>query len=292
MSQSRRRLCWIGLVLVVIALTFVLADPTSRSVLWGVLRGESFYRGKPTNYWGGLIHEQHNIEFYLSPPRLSSWNWLERQRRTGGKRIAELDRLVQPLVAGDAAAVRVLSELLDHEDEVVRVTATQGLGMIGPAAKDSTLTIARGLSDTAEVQEKSFQALGALGPSARPAVPALKAIIRAKPGQGPAFAGYKGGSSYTDKWPRIAAATILWRIAPEDEDILPPLLDELNDRKETDIRLRIAAIETLGAIGPRAQAAVPRLLEEIKTSDNGYCVEQATKALQKIDPEAAAKVGK
>jgi HEAT repeat protein len=198
---------------------------------------------------------------------------------------------MQPLLEGDPAAVPVLIELLDHEDEGVRVTATQGLRAVGPAARDATLALARGLSDTEEVQEKSFQALAAIGSGAEAAVLALKAIIRAGPSRGPAFDGYAAHDSYTAKWPRIAAARVLWCIAPEEEDILLTLLHALNDWEEADKRLQTEAIKGLGDIGPRAKVAVPRLLEVIKTDDNGYRVEVAAEALKKIDPEAAAQVG-
>jgi hypothetical protein len=291
-SRLRRRLGWTCIALAVIGLMYVLVDPTSRIILWGVLHGESFYRGKPTNYWGRLIQERDHSLISWFPTRPFPWNWIDRLRhRPGGKQRAALEKLLQPLLDGDPAAMRVLIELLHREDEGVRVTATQGLRAVGPAAGKATPALARGLSDTEEVQEKSFQALAALGPHAGAAVPALKAIIRAGPGRGPAFDGYEALTSYTAKWPRIAAATVLWRIAPDDEDILPTLLQALNDREEPDKRLQTASIQTLGDIGPRARAAVQQLLEVIKTDDNGYRVEKAVEALKKIDPEAAAKVG-
>jgi hypothetical protein len=280
---------------VVIGLGYVLIEPTSRSILWGVLHGESFYRGKPTNYWDRLIQERDDSlfsQFSPRPLRPFPWKWIDQLGRIPkGRQLAECEKLLQPLLGGDPAAVPVLTELLGREDEGVRVTAAQGLRAVGPAAKDAAPALARGLSDTEEVQEKSFQALAAIGPAAGAAVPALKAIIRAGPGRGPAFDGYAAGDSYMAKWPRIAAATVLWRIAPEDEDILPALLDALNDREEPDKRLQTAAIQGLGAMGPRAGAAVPRLLEVIKTDDNSYRVEEAAEALKKIDPDAVARVG-
>src|SRR5271166_5081446 len=113
-----------------------------------------------------------------------------------------------------------MMELLDDQDELVRAIATRGLRAVGPAAKEATPALVRGLSDTEGVQESSFQALAAIGPCADAAVPALKAIIRAGPGRGPAFDRYTANDGYTAKWPRIAAAAVLWHIAPDDEDIL------------------------------------------------------------------------
>src|SRR5262249_11691847 len=152
-----------------------------------------------------LIKERDQWLFSQFPPRPFPWNWIDRLRRPlGGKQGAEFDRLLQPLLEGDPAAVPVLIELLHQGDGGVRGTATQGLRAVGPAARDATLALARGLSDTEEVQEKSFQALAAIGPDAQAAVPALKAIIRAGPSRGPAFDGYGAYYSYTAKWPRIA----------------------------------------------------------------------------------------
>src|SRR5713101_972197 len=228
MTRSRfgRRLSWISIAFAVIGLGYMLVDPTARSVLRGVLYGESFYLGKPTNYWAGLIEERDHLLFSFSRP--FPWNWIDRLGRPlGGKQRTDVHKLIEPLMAGDPAAVPVLIELLGHEDEGVRVTAAQGLHAVGPAATDAAPALARGLRDTEEVQEKSFQALAAIGPGARAAIPALKEIMRAGPGQGPAFDGYKAGSSYTAKWPQIAAAAVLWRIAPDDEDILPTLLHAL-----------------------------------------------------------------
>jgi hypothetical protein len=291
-SHFRRRLGWTCIALAVIGLGYGLFDPTARSILQGVLYRESFYLGKPTNYWGRLIQEREHWALSRFSPRPFPWNWIDRLvRPLGGKQRTDLEKLIEPLLAGDPAVVPVLIELLGHEDEGVRVTATQGLRAVGPAATDAVPALARGLRGTEEVQEKSFQALAAIGPGARAAIPALREIIRAGPGLGPAFEGYTAGDSYTAKWPRIAAAMVLWRITPEDEDILPTLLHVLNDREEPDERLRGAAIETLGDIGPRANAAVPGLLQVIKTDENGYYVEQATEALKKIDPEVAVKEG-
>ena len=97
---------------------------------------------------------------------------------------------------------------------------------------------------------KSFQALYALGPHARAAIPALRRYHH------PALhrSGGQGFDSYHAKVaPCIAAATVLRRIAPEDEDILPTLLEALNDREEPDKRMRTAAIEMLGDVGLRAE---------------------------------------
>lgn len=291
-SRLRRCLGWTSVALAVIGLAYVLVDPTSRSILRGVLYGERFYRGKPANYWGRLIKERHETPPSRFAMRPFPWNWYDRLRVARiGRRWPELDKLIHPLLEGDAAAVPVLIELLDHDREEVRVTAAQGLRAVGPAASDATLALARALSDTEEVQEKSFQALHAIGPAAETAVPTLKAIIRAGPGQGPAFAGHAAGDSYTAKWPGIAAARVLWRISPEDQDVLPTLLGALNDWQEADKRLQTMAIEGLGDVGPRARAAVPGLLEVIKTDDTRYRVKQAANALRKIDPEAAARLG-
>jgi hypothetical protein len=64
----------------------------------------------------------------------------------------------------------------------------------------------------------------------------------------------------------IAAATVLLRISPDDEDILPTLLHALYDREEPDKRLRTAAVKAIGNMGPRARVAEPELLELIRNA--------------------------
>src|SRR5262245_46016968 len=100
--------------LVLIALALVLAaaaaalwrEPTGW--LWGTLRRESFYDGKPTTYW---------------------------ERALRGDRPSAQVEARKALTDGKAAAVPVLLELLrDRADAKVRWTAAEILGLIGPDA--------------------------------------------------------------------------------------------------------------------------------------------------------------
>jgi HEAT repeat protein len=90
--------------------------------------------------------------------------------------------------------------------------------------------------------------LGALGPDAEPAVPALSAALHD-----------------SDPQVRSLAALTLGKIGPAAEPAIPALVDML---KESDPRLRAAAATALGLFGPGAQDAIPALTEALRDSDD------------------------
>jgi HEAT repeat protein len=80
-----------------------------------------------------------------------------------------------------------------------------------------------------------------------------------------------------------------------------PVLIELLSHEDAGVR--IIAVYALGRIGPDARVAVPAimsLIEETERSsadllrwiEQGSLSEEAVKALKRIDPEAAVRVGK
>jgi hypothetical protein len=85
-AMSRRRLIRWSLILVVLAAFVVWLEPTR--VVWGWLREEAFYQGRPTSYWRAelehwQIHEVHGIgtggaivtekELFREPKGFSAW---------------------------------------------------------------------------------------------------------------------------------------------------------------------------------------------------------------------------
>jgi hypothetical protein len=120
------------------------------------------------------------------------------------------------------------------------------------------------------------------GSTARGAIPALCEIINSQPGEGPAFAGYKAGSSYQAKWPRIAAATVLWKIDPGNQLTLKTMMQTLEDRDETDNRLANAAVQSLESMGKSAVQALPLLEQLRKQNRSSYSVELVSKAIKTI----------
>jgi HEAT repeat protein len=148
--------------------------------------------------------------------------------------------------------------------------AARLLGRIGPAAAAATPALVRVARDCKDQQkqEQALDTLGALGRAGRGAEPVLQALLR-------------------DEQPdvRLAAARALWRVHPHHPLVVPAVLE-------------IArwcpchsggAAELLAEVGPDARPAVPWLLHARREDDGLF--EAATRALAKIDPDAARKAG-
>jgi hypothetical protein len=165
--MSRRVLLRAGLLLGVV-LAGALLVPDVRWWLWGHLRGEAFYRGRPTSYWRAEIQA-------LGTGRTKPWlppawsGWLRRYYRAGKGR---------PASPPDPALVPMLLELLRDQDAWVRRCAASMLGNhleFCPTSNPAVLqALVVGLQDEErDVRCESTRALGSLGPRARPATPAL-----------------------------------------------------------------------------------------------------------------------
>ena len=106
------------LILGVIALAaLAYAIPDCRWAIKGVLRNESFYRGKPTSYWREAYWETKNKGKPLaSEPESKYWF-----------RVFPPD-LKDLIYAEDAPAVDVLIDLLHDDDKRLRNSAAYALG--------------------------------------------------------------------------------------------------------------------------------------------------------------------
>jgi HEAT repeat protein len=124
---------------------------------------------------------------------------------------------------------------------------------------------------------EAAQALGRIGPAARDALPALRALCRQN-------RDYLG----------VMSAAAVWRIATPVEsggvvfdprqDALATLLDIAKDRDAPGF---LDALEVLGEIGPEARAAVP-VLTWLLTAPKPHIPCYAAGALGSIGPDAAA----
>ena len=144
-----------------------------------------------------------------------------------------------------------------------------------------------------------------LGADAQPAVPALirlyeknvtprsqAATSRALNAVGPAaqkmaLPSFLRGAASSDGTVREVAVSALYGVDVEPGQVVPALVHALSD---TNWFTRLVAAEGLGHIGTNAQEAVPAIIPLL--SDPQTHVRGAAKyALQRIDPEAAAKAG-
>ncbi len=129
--MSKRRLIRWSLILAMLTAFGVWVEPTR--VVWGWLRREAFYQGRPTSYWaeqirpwkrspycsffwtGGGVIENH--QFRAARPPWSQWL----------NRYVQLAEPAWPAVLdGDPTAATVLDELTNHEDFMVRDWAAEG----------------------------------------------------------------------------------------------------------------------------------------------------------------------
>jgi hypothetical protein len=117
---------------------------------------------------------------------------------------------------------------------------------------------------------RAAQRLGALGPSAAAAVPALTAAL--------------GDGSAEVRW---RAAEALGLIGPPSRDAVPALAQALGD---SDPLVSAEAAKALGLLGRAAASAVPRLAEGLRSRDTAYRRE-AAKALARMGPAAEPALG-
>ncbi len=173
-----------------------------------------------------------------------------------------------PKVRPQAAVPGLIAALKDKDNDwKVRSYAAEALGAIGPDAKAAVPALIAALNDDQwRVQPYATEALGKIGAAA---VLGLIAALKDK-----------------DPHVRSNAADALGAIGPDAKAVVPGLIAAL---KDNDWKVRWYAAKILGAIGPGAKAAGPGLIAALK--DNDWKVRSAAaEALGAIGPDAKAAV--
>ena len=162
-------------------------------------------------------------------------------------------------------AVRVLrSALQTTSDSTARMWAADALAAIGPAAKAAVPDLATCLkSETRYVVTSSAKALGKIGPDAAAAVPGLTTQLE----------------NSDDCYTRVCIAHALWDINRSDKS-LPVLQDALKSSR--DFMAVSQAAKAIGEMGPQAAGSAPLLVSLLKNSDS-FVREAAAKALKQIE---------
>jgi hypothetical protein len=123
--MSRRRLFWaVGVFLAVAGMT--LLAPDVRWPLWGWLRGEAFYQGRPTSYWRQEIQAWPDRAKGPAP-------WVARLLKAVG---VEPSGPGMPFFGCSSAAVAVLVELAS-DDSRVESHATYHLALVAQGDDDA-----------------------------------------------------------------------------------------------------------------------------------------------------------
>jgi hypothetical protein len=144
----KRRWQLLGFLLAVAVVVAALAEPNR--ILWGLLRGQSFYQSRPTGYWSRALREYfpkaRDGQYQAEQP--ATWlDTLKAYTYIGQPRYRTVDLF--PFADATPAAVPVLIELLRDDDPLVRTTAAHVLGVMGADAQAAVPALSE-LRDDAE----------------------------------------------------------------------------------------------------------------------------------------------
>jgi hypothetical protein len=158
--MTKRRLLRWSLILVIFGAFAVWLEPTR--VIWGWLRGEAFYQGRPTSWWrddlgrmgvrliGAKMYEVYVQEHEFDSPKFAA-NYEAATSVKFSRQISRFEQLWAgswktafqpsvtmwkdvddpPLVAGDHRAAEVLHELTDDPSPKIRFLVRHGLRTSG-----------------------------------------------------------------------------------------------------------------------------------------------------------------
>jgi hypothetical protein len=144
--MTKRRILRTG-VLLGLAVAVALFFPAVRWRLWGLWCGEASYQGLPTSYWAAEV-----VAYVENGPRgfeVPATPLDSAKRLSGIGRPNYRYESLDPVHEGDAAAVPVLIALLRDGRPLVRRYAVSKLGAIGPPARAAVPALCDLLRDDA-----------------------------------------------------------------------------------------------------------------------------------------------
>jgi len=191
-----------------------------------------------------------------------------------------LPTLLRMAGAKDSAIKKRLTALarrksnLPQSADHYHARATYGFSALGPAAKPAVPALIRLLHDKdRQVRASAAQCLSLIGPEAAEAVPALIQTLNAEGnGYGPVL---------------INSMLALGAIHSEPETVVPGLLEYVNGPRK-DWNYSVPAMDTLARYRERAKSAVPGIIPFLTDPDESHR-SSADAALCAIDPQAAAR---
>jgi len=132
LAMAKRRLIRWSLILAILAAFAVWLEPTR--VIWGWLRGEAFYQGRPTSYWASEIGAWEAQEPMVETRKDSMLTARVGYERRIGRFRGWLDQVVKlsepvwpPVLDGGEDAEPALRELASHRERFVQEWAEVGL---------------------------------------------------------------------------------------------------------------------------------------------------------------------
>jgi hypothetical protein len=204
-----------------------------------------------------LLLRQRLIKFHLSTG--SAWNFAASQG-------------FQALGTNAHAAVPALIEVANGHTAGKRTDAILSLGYIGPPAETAVPTLLHLTSDTNYyVRMVSFVSLGRI--HARPEV-VVPMLLQ--------------GLQDTNQRVQLCASVAFADYGPNAMSAVPQLVQSL--RATPAATNDLPFVQALGFIGPAAKESIPFLLP-LTTNADAQIYSGSRRAIQRIDPEAAAKAG-
>jgi HEAT repeat protein len=156
--MKRRWIVCLAMLVVFYFAILAFVSPLS-IILFGLIRNESFYAGRPTSYWSPAVRAWTQSRFGIKRDPL-----MEKMM----KLLNLSDEIAKPQVLeGGRTALQVLIALLKDEDSNVRQEAAVALGNLGPLAKPAIPALSATLTDQdSTVRYRAAEALGHIGPNA------------------------------------------------------------------------------------------------------------------------------
>jgi HEAT repeat protein len=160
-----------------------------------------------------------------------------------------------------ATATAALIDRLADQDSEVRTGAAQALGAIGPPASEAVPALSNLIPSEAAVREAAGQALVKIG---APAIPALRNLL-----------------AHANEAVRAEAVTSLGEMGAPAGTAIPEIAALLKDSSP---QVRATAARALGKFGPQAKGTVTELADRSTDQDKRVQVE-ALRALRAIGPD-------
>jgi HEAT repeat protein len=239
-------------------------------IAWQVLRPqerEPVYQGKRLAFWLYAAYSGHGRNGEGAE---------EAVRQAGTNAIPTLLRMLR---AKDSA-LRVKATELARRQHLIDIefthaegwndAAVMGFHLLGSKAQSAVPALIEIANQniSSPSRNDAICALGMVGPSAKDALPSLL--------QWTTNADWKA---------RLYSIGSLYEIGAEPDRVMPVLMSALHDPNQM---VQSKAVWALGEYGPKAKIAVPALVESWNSS-NGFPVRsELVRAVEKIDPEAAA----
>ncbi len=234
----RRRLPIWFVIAFLVGMGVVWLFPASRYRLIGLLRNESSFLGRPASYWANALKKGPTGDIKL-------------------------------LRHGGAAAVPVLAELAQYEEDEVRVEALLALAVMGPEAKGAAPVLLELLSS-----ERS-----------PPVLDLAKQILLQVDRQAAMLGCLELLKKSTTIHSRSCALDGLDRIGPEDAVAVEPLTKALDDEN---LLVRAVAAKALWRINRRAEPILPALIDCLGSQDKEVSVYAGETLSQDIRTIASA----